>query len=92
MSGPAIDPRFHVPPRRVIALGLFLAAVFWFARPVMLPFIVGAIIAYAFSPFIDALQARTGRSSGSSRSRPAGRPLPSPPSSSCSSSARSRTS
>jgi len=60
MSGPAIDPRFHVPPRRVIALGLFLAAVFWFARPVMLPFIVGAIIAYAFSPFIDALQARTG--------------------------------
>ena len=62
MTGPAIDPPFHVPPRRVIVLLLFLAAVFWFARPVMLPFIVGAIIAYAFSPFIDAVQARTGRS------------------------------
>src|SRR3954447_10529544 len=62
MSGPAIDPRFHVPPRRVIALGLFLAAVFWFARPVLLPFIVGAIIAYAFTPAIDAAQKRTGRS------------------------------
>lgn len=62
MTGPAIDPRFHVPPRRLIVLGLFIAGVFWFARPVMLPFIVGAIIAYAFSPFIDALQARTGRS------------------------------
>jgi predicted PurR-regulated permease PerM len=62
VSGPAIDPRFNIPPRRVIALAAFLAVVFWFARPVMLPFIVGAIIAYAFSPFIDALQARTGRS------------------------------
>src|SRR6185436_1019163 len=62
MTGPAIDPRFHVPPRRVIVLLLFLAAVFWFARPVMLPFIVGAIIAYAFSPYIDSVQARTGRS------------------------------
>jgi predicted PurR-regulated permease PerM len=62
VSGPAVDPRFHVPPRRVIALAIFLGVVFWFARPVMLPFIVGAIIAYAFSPFIDSLQARTGRS------------------------------
>ncbi len=58
----ATDPRFHVPPRRVIVLGLFLAAIFWFARPVLLPFIVGALIAYAFSPYVDAVQARTGRS------------------------------
>jgi predicted PurR-regulated permease PerM len=57
-----VDPRFHVPERRVIALALFLAAVFWFARPVILPFIVGGLIAYAFSPYIDAAQARTGRS------------------------------
>src|SRR5262245_59124807 len=62
MTAPTIDPRFHVPPRRVIVLGLFLLAVFWFARPVILPFIVGAMIAYAFSPSIDAVQARTGRS------------------------------
>ena len=62
MSAPVVDPRFHAPPRRVIALLLFAAAVFWFARPVMLPFVVGAIIAYAFSPYIDAVQSRTGRS------------------------------
>src|SRR5436190_923540 len=62
MTAPTIDPRFHVPPRRVIVLALFLVAVFWFARPVILPFIVGALIAYAFSPSIDAVQARTGRS------------------------------
>jgi predicted PurR-regulated permease PerM len=58
----AVDPRFHVPERRVIVFALFLAAIFWFARPVLLPFIVGALIAYAFSPYIDAAQARTGRS------------------------------
>lgn len=62
-EGPrAIDPRFQVPERRVIALALFLVAIFWFARPVILPFVVGALIAYAFSPYIDAAQARTGRS------------------------------
>ena len=62
MSASVVDPRFHVPPRRVIALLVFAAAVFWFARPVMLPFVVGAIIAYAFSPAIDSVRARTGRS------------------------------
>ena len=62
MSGPVLDPRFHAPPRRVIALIVFAAAVFWFARPVILPFVVGALIAYAFSPYIDRAQARTGRS------------------------------
>jgi predicted PurR-regulated permease PerM len=46
----------------VIALLVFAAAVFWFARPVILPFVVGAIIAYAFSPYIDSVQGRTGRS------------------------------
>jgi predicted PurR-regulated permease PerM len=62
VSATPIDPRFHMPARRVVVLAVFLAAVFWFARPVMLPFIVGALVAYAFSPFIDTLQARTGRS------------------------------
>ena len=62
MTGPALDPRFHVPARRVIVLALFLAAVFWFARPVILPFVVGALIAYAFSPAIDGIQTRTRRS------------------------------
>jgi putative heme transporter len=62
VSTPVVDPRFHVPPRRVIALIVFAVAVFWFARPVVLPFAVGAIIAYAFSPYIDSVQRRTGRS------------------------------
>ncbi len=62
MSATPVDPRFQVPSRRVVFLVIALAALFWFARPVMLPFVVGAIVAYAFTPAIDSLQARTGRS------------------------------
>ena len=62
VTDPTVDPRFHLPARKVLVLFAFLAAVFWFARPVLLPFIVGAIIAYAFTPAIDAAQKRTGRS------------------------------
>ena len=62
MTATPVDPRFQIPSRRVVFLVLALAALFWFARPVMLPFVVGAIVAYAFSPAIDNLQARTGRS------------------------------
>ena len=62
MAATPVDPRFQIPSRRVVFLALALAALFWFARPVMLPFVVGAIVAYAFSPAIDSLQARTGRS------------------------------
>lgn len=62
MTATPVDPRFQIPSRRVVFLALALAALFWFARPVMLPFVVGAIVAYAFSPAIDSLQARTGRS------------------------------
>jgi predicted PurR-regulated permease PerM len=62
MTIPAGDPGLRLPGRRVLVLAVFLAVVFWFARPVMLPFAVAAIVAYAFSPYIDALQARTHRS------------------------------
>ena len=62
MAATPVDPRFQIPSRRVVFLALALVALFWFARPVMLPFVVGAIVAYAFSPAIDSLQARTGRS------------------------------
>ena len=62
MAAAPVDPRFQIPSRRVVFLALALVALFWFARPVMLPFVVGAIVAYAFSPAIDSLQARTGRS------------------------------
>jgi predicted PurR-regulated permease PerM len=56
------DPRFSIPGRRAVALLVLAVAVFWFARPVILPFVVGALIAYAFTPYIDAAQSRTGRS------------------------------
>ncbi|MFI5198791.1 MAG: AI-2E family transporter [Candidatus Limnocylindrales bacterium] len=57
-----MDPSFHVPARRVIGLLVGAAVLLWFARPVLAPFVVGAFIAYAFTPFIDRAQARTGRS------------------------------
>jgi len=63
MTEPRVhDPRIQVPTRRVLALVAFVAVVLWLARPVLMPFALAAIIAYAFSPYIDAVQARTGRS------------------------------
>jgi predicted PurR-regulated permease PerM len=59
---PVVDPRFHMPDRRLLILGLLVLGVLWLARPVLLPFIVAIIIAYAFGPYIDGVQARTGRS------------------------------
>lgn len=61
-SDASVDPRFHVPARRIIGLAIGAAILVWLARPVLAPFVVGAFIAYAFTPFIDAVQARTGRS------------------------------
>ncbi len=57
-----VDPQFHLPARRVIGLAILAAIVFWFARPVIAPFLVAAFIAYAFDPLVDAVQTRTGRS------------------------------
>jgi predicted PurR-regulated permease PerM len=57
-----VDPQFHLPARRVIGLAILAAIVFWFARPVIAPFLVAALIAYAFDPLVDAVQTRTGRS------------------------------
>ena len=62
MSEQTRDPAIRIPGRRVLVLAAFAIVVFWFARPVMLPFAVAAIIAYAFSPYIDRVQARTHRS------------------------------
>ena len=62
MTRTVSDPRITLPTRRVLALLIFLAVVFWFARPVLLPFAVAAIIAYAFGPYIDRVKGRTGRS------------------------------
>jgi predicted PurR-regulated permease PerM len=56
------DPRFHLPARRVLVLAALVVAVLWLARPVLMPFALAIIIAYAFGPYIDRVQARTGRS------------------------------
>jgi predicted PurR-regulated permease PerM len=61
-SAAPVDPRFQVPTRRIVWLLIAAAVLFWFARPVLAPFVVGAFIAYAFQPFIEAAQRRTGRS------------------------------
>ena len=61
--GPLVsDPHFHLPTRRVLILAALLVALLWLARPVLMPFILAIVIAYAFGPYIDRVQARTGRS------------------------------
>jgi predicted PurR-regulated permease PerM len=63
MNGaPPPNPGLQLPTRRLLVLAAFVAVVFWFARPVLLPFAVATVIAYAFSPYIDIVQAKTGRS------------------------------
>ncbi|HEY4752924.1 MAG TPA: AI-2E family transporter [Candidatus Limnocylindrales bacterium] len=61
-AAPPQNPGFQLPTRRLLVLAAFVAVVFWFARPVLLPFAVATVIAYAFSPYIDIVQAKTGRS------------------------------
>ena len=43
MTANPVDPRFQIPSRRVVFLALALVALFWFARPVMLPFVVSIV-------------------------------------------------
>jgi predicted PurR-regulated permease PerM len=61
-AAPPPNPGLQLPTRRLLVLAAFVAVVFWFARPVLLPFAVATVIAYAFSPYIDIVQAKTGRS------------------------------
>ena len=45
---------------RLIALGLAILGVLWLARGIVGPFVVAAVLAYAFSPVVSAAQVRTG--------------------------------
>jgi predicted PurR-regulated permease PerM len=45
---------------RLIALGLAMLGVLWLARGIVGPFVVAAVLAYAFSPVVTAAQVRTG--------------------------------
>ena len=45
---------------RLLVLGIAVIAVLWLARGIVGPFVVAAVLAYAFSPVVTAAQARTG--------------------------------
>jgi len=45
---------------RLIALGAAVLFVLWLARDIIGPFLVAAVLAYAFSPVITAVENRTG--------------------------------
>jgi predicted PurR-regulated permease PerM len=45
---------------RLLALGVAVLAVLWLARGIVGPFLVAAVLAYAFSPVVTAVQTRTG--------------------------------
>jgi predicted PurR-regulated permease PerM len=45
---------------RLVLLGLAILAVLWLARGIVGPFVVAAVLAYAFSPVVTAVQTRTG--------------------------------
>ncbi len=46
--------------RSLLIVGLIVAVITWLARPVVGPFIVAAVIAYAFSPVVGSIQERLG--------------------------------
>ena len=54
------DPVFELPSRRVVLLLVLVAVLVWLARPIIGPFVVAAVIAYAFSPIVGAVRDRTG--------------------------------
>lgn len=57
---PATVPIAGLPAQRVLVLAATVAIIFWIARPVLAPFVIAAVIAYAFTPIVAAVEARTG--------------------------------
>jgi predicted PurR-regulated permease PerM len=53
------DDTVELPARRVLVLIVLVAVVLWLARPVLAPFVIAALIAYAFTPVVEAVEART---------------------------------
>src|ERR1700690_3625002 len=53
-------PNLVLRGRSFLIVGLIALVIGWLARPVLGPFIVAAVIAYAFSPVVTAAQARSG--------------------------------
>ena len=59
-NGSASRPDRFAGRARLLALGLAVLAVLWLARGIVGPFVVAAVLAYAFSPVVTAAQTRTG--------------------------------
>jgi predicted PurR-regulated permease PerM len=57
-------PTAGLPAQRVLVLIAIVAIIFWVARPVLAPFVIAAVIAYAFTPVVAAVERRTGASDG----------------------------
>jgi predicted PurR-regulated permease PerM len=67
MTLSSAEPRAAVSPLggiagrwRLLVLGVAVLAVLWLARGIVGPFVVAAVLAYAFSPVVTAAQVRTG--------------------------------
>lgn len=56
----APGPNLVLRGRSFAIVGLIAIVIAWLARPVLGPFIVAAVIAYAFSPVVTAAQVRSG--------------------------------
>lgn len=48
-----------LPAQRALVLAAIVAIIFWIARPVLAPFVIAGVIAYAFTPVVAAVEART---------------------------------
>ncbi|HEY5487437.1 MAG TPA: AI-2E family transporter [Candidatus Limnocylindrales bacterium] len=67
MTRSSAEPRAAASPLggiagrwRLLVLGVAVLAVLWLARGIVGPFVVAAVLAYAFSPVVTAAQVRTG--------------------------------
>lgn len=57
-----LDPTDPLPDgqrRRLVSLAIATLVVLWLARDVLAPFVIAAVLAYAFSPLIDVIEVRT---------------------------------
>ncbi|MFI5043038.1 MAG: hypothetical protein ACHQNA_14535, partial [Acidimicrobiales bacterium] len=46
--------------RSLLVVAVAIVVIGWLARPILGPFIVAAVVAYAVSPVVSAVQGRTG--------------------------------
>jgi predicted PurR-regulated permease PerM len=59
VAGPAVSARSSVSLWWLLAAALLI---FWLARPILAPFVIAAVLAYAFAPLVASAERRSGRS------------------------------